>query len=414
MIECEELTDNKECNIVYELTGKKYKPDPKACFDCCLQENPKDLNTVTAGLSFVVCKRNKLKVPKEVYRGLTTSEPLFLVGPGTELQKIIPGFFDTKGCDCKSYSKKMNRWGVKGCREKFTEIVDYLVTKSKNNSYTKYFGEAPARVVATKWVKKAIDRAEASFLLEEESWTSKKWPFVWTYYGKEEIDKELYYSINLVKKWHPDSRCIVIGDKPDWYDGEFIHKPRIQRTPHQAFKDCYSKLLKAAEGLDQFIWMMDDVYWLKPFTIKEAATPKYVRHVTQERIYNWRPKNKWGRTRKESYKWLLENDYPTYDFASHMPQPIISKSFILNEEELGLMENYKNWENIYFNRFLSGKSEDWGKKSTRINKKIESLQVRHKILNHTHNFFHTVEPFLEEILSNGLQENKSSNTLETL
>jgi hypothetical protein len=141
----------------------------------------------------------------------------------------------------------------------------------------------------------------------------------------------------------------VIGDKPDWYTGEFIPKPRIPKTDFHAFRDCYSKLLFAAEQLPRFIWHMDDIYWIKPFTMAEATVPKYVRHVSQTRFKAWNPHNTWGKTRAHAYRWLLDHNRPTYDFAAHLPQPIQSEKLLATEREVQMMTSrYRNWECVYF------------------------------------------------------------------
>ncbi len=51
-------------------------------------------------------------------------------GPGTELEKLIPGVFKTGGCGCQAYRDQMNRWGVTECRERRTEIIDYLQSQA--------------------------------------------------------------------------------------------------------------------------------------------------------------------------------------------------------------------------------------------------------------------------------------------
>jgi hypothetical protein len=393
---CEKLDVNGICQVITPHVGNKYKPHQLACRDCMQADPPMDINRVTATIIRQRCKRNNLPISKKV-KAFSPESLQVETGPGTELKKLIPSFFETEECDCASYAKQMNYWGVAGCQERFTTIVEHLVDQATKNKLLNIFGKSPARLVATKMVQQAIDNSIQIEKVYDQTYAIEKWPFVWTYFASDAIGDELRYSIRCVKRWHPKARCIVIGDNPG-FDVEFIEKPRIGKTYMQAFKDCYSKVLRTAELVPQFIWMMDDVYWVKDFTIKEAATPKYVRHVSQQRFKNWVPTNKWAKTRALAYEWLLENNCPTYDFASHMPQPIVSKTFLQNERELNLLENYRNWECIYFNRFYSNIAEDWGRRATRIVKKQETINPKHKLLNHTHSQFRgAVETYLNQM-----------------
>ena len=351
-------------------------------------------------------------------------------GPGTELAKLIHWFAKkSSSCGrCNRRARLMNEWGIEGCKERKSEIVEWLATESKKrnplrvaaprtaiemllklaiiNASKAAKGHRPHAVPASV-IDLVVDPQEREVVTpvlentpprQDADFTVEQWPFVWTYFAAGAIGDELKYSIASVKKWHPDARVIVIGDKPDWYSGEFIHKPRIGRTQHQAFKDCYSKLLMASETISRFIWMMDDIYWVKPFTIEEAATPKYVRYGTQQSFMSWNPKNKWAKTRAAAYEWLLANNCPTYDFASHLPQPVYSETFLLNESELNLMQDYKNWECVYYNRFHARHAQDWGRRTTRVTKAKDTInEPRYNVLNHTNSAFRGgVESYLQE------------------
>jgi hypothetical protein len=51
-----------------------------------------------------------------------------VTGPGTELKKLLVrfGVQPTKGCECNSRMRQMNRWGVAGCLEHRSEIVGWM------------------------------------------------------------------------------------------------------------------------------------------------------------------------------------------------------------------------------------------------------------------------------------------------
>jgi hypothetical protein len=49
-------------------------------------------------------------------------------GPGTELRKLLSdlGITMSADCGCKAMAKRMNLWGVDGCRENHRQIVNHL------------------------------------------------------------------------------------------------------------------------------------------------------------------------------------------------------------------------------------------------------------------------------------------------
>jgi hypothetical protein len=51
---------------------------------------------------------------------------------GTALEALIPewALHDRSGCDCKSWVRKMNDWGVKGCEANRDAIVNRLLSQS--------------------------------------------------------------------------------------------------------------------------------------------------------------------------------------------------------------------------------------------------------------------------------------------
>jgi hypothetical protein len=181
---------------------------------------------------------------------------------------------------------------------------------------------------------------------------------------------------------------------------------------HQSGCDCFSYLrLMNNWGADRCVserdrivgWFLGvAIYWIKPFTMAEATVPKYVRHVSQQRFKGWNPRNTWGKTRAHAYRWLLDHNYPTYDFAAHLPQPIESGKFLETEREVQMMTTrYRNWECVYLNRHHAAEAEDWGRRYLRVTRKRDSIQTRHKLLNHTHSQFRgVVENLLASLFPN--------------
>lgn len=398
-MQCHNRHSDGRCGIVTYLIGEEYKVNEAACKDCMDQAKPKTLNRVTGSIALSAMKRKDIEPSQEVLRLVAEKPPV--TGPGTELEHLIPNFFKSKKCSCRSYARKMNQWGVTGCQNRFDEIVSHLVDQAGKHKLLAVFGDKPAKVVASTLVRNAIERAKSTSIGSIKSDPSedlvKRWPFVWTYFANGAVGDELKYSIRSVLHWHPEAEVYIVGDRPDWYTGKMLEKPRLSKRPHQAFKDCYSRILHASERLKQFVWMMDDLYWINPFEMSDAIQPKYVRHVWPDRYKKWKPSNAWGRTRQSAYAWLFEHNRPTYDFASHLPQPIVSKSLQQMEGKLRLLDQYRNWECIYFNSFHSSSGVDWGRKTCRIVGNSKKIDTSKPILNHIHSRYEgLVAEFLQK------------------
>jgi len=395
---CPHLTDGN-CSVATLLAKQSIPTNSQSCKACKEQPNPQTENLVTIGLARITLQKlgqpyqhlypeniqERLKEVEELQRDISID--LAKDGIGNILVKNNAWANPEDGCACKDYISAMNRWTDAKCLENKDKLTRWFY-----NSIRKKFPE-----VTQEQVELGIFRAIHEYQTRD-AVGIKHWPFVWTYWAGGAVGDELKYSIRSVLHHHPNARILVVGDQPDWYVGEMIHCPRIKRQEFHAFRDCYHKLLTAANQLEQYVWMMDDIYWIKPFTVQEATVPKYVRHVSQERFKKWKPKNAWGKTRLHAYRWLFTNNRPTYDFASHLPQPIISESFLQMEKDLNLMTGqYRNWECLYLNSNLSGIAEDWGRRYLRVASKHKIIKTPHKVLNHTDSQYKgAVETFLQE------------------
>lgn len=156
------------CPIVEEIVGKKHVPVIAGCEACAAEPSPFDLNGVTSGMCYVEAKRSGQDVPPIVLEArLGDSATAAIDGPGTELAKLIPNFFASKKCSCGSMSRKMNRWGVKGCEENHDRIVNHLVEQAKKIGWV--FGDAIPKAIAGHWLNVAIEKARVNEQIASES-----------------------------------------------------------------------------------------------------------------------------------------------------------------------------------------------------------------------------------------------------
>lgn len=173
-------TYTKSCGIASKKAGCTVATTENNCLACTGCKRPRAYNRHVAGLVNLhrfenntldtVLKEEEgtltidpasIVLPQYVYeQGQAASNTLMRRGVGDELKALIPKAFETKGCGCQDYARKMNRWGVSGCKKNMDEIIDRLVKKSKE---TKVFGWVPdnaTRFVAKRLLEMAIAKAE--------------------------------------------------------------------------------------------------------------------------------------------------------------------------------------------------------------------------------------------------------------
>jgi hypothetical protein len=165
-MDCKFLTvikDKSFCKIAYELSGGlECETSPEACSFCMKTSPSQAPNSVTASLA---TKAVKDQAPDKLQETIERLRPFYLTmgkkneeldeGPGKELRKLLSWFAtDTPDCECKSRAKKMNTWGVEGCRNNIETILDWLQEEAEKR------GLPYVRFIAKQLVLLAISRAE--------------------------------------------------------------------------------------------------------------------------------------------------------------------------------------------------------------------------------------------------------------
>lgn len=84
-------------------------------------------------------------------------------GPGTELGELIPAWIASqkKGCGCRDWARRMDRWGIDGCKRHRKSIIDRLLNQSATLPIAlRVIPEAAKRIAAGLLVDQAITNAE--------------------------------------------------------------------------------------------------------------------------------------------------------------------------------------------------------------------------------------------------------------
>lgn len=173
--------------------------------------------------------------------------------------------------------------------------------------------------------------------------------FVWPYWHGGANGDEIRFSVRSVEKFFDgEPVCTIIGDRPPWFSGHCIIQKQVPRkTKHRGFRDTLSKLWTAANSTEidyDFVWMMDDIYFLKPVSFKQVSTPM------AEPFHNVAA-NSWQMLKCETISVLSAIGETTHDYATHLPQYVEKDKIKSLFSDFGLHERVLIWEILYGNRY---------------------------------------------------------------
>ncbi len=173
--------------------------------------------------------------------------------------------------------------------------------------------------------------------------------FVWPYFAGAASGDELRFSIRSVEQFFDgETKITIVGDRPSWFRGHVIAQPRIPMTKHWGFRDMLAKMQTMAwhpEIDSEFVWMMDDVYFLKQTSWDELETP---------RAYPWvdaGKANAWQRIKQASMAALRAKGLPNHDYATHAPHTVERLKLRTLFDDFELTTKTLTWEILYGNRY---------------------------------------------------------------
>ncbi len=176
--------------------------------------------------------------------------------------------------------------------------------------------------------------------------------FVWFYITGPDHGFELRKSILSVQRNVPgDHKITVIGEKPAWYEGHHLKVAPIRMrvpTGHLPFRDTQNKLVQAVNSPeidDSFIWMMDDVYFLKETSVEEICRPIY------DPWYRVNTKTIWHQLIRITFAALQKQGKSNLQYATHLPH-LFEKEKL--REMFALYDYPKTlllFENLYRNHY---------------------------------------------------------------
>ena len=172
--------------------------------------------------------------------------------------------------------------------------------------------------------------------------------FVYPYWHAGATADEIRFSIRSVNKFFDGKAlCTIVGDRPPWWNGHVINCPRIPPGPNRGFNDMVNKMVTISshpEVHSQFVWMMDDIYFLKPVTLAELSLPRAI-------LYREARGNSWSRRKSNTMRLLREKNRPNHDYATHLPHVAEKAKLATIVEEFDLRNNCVLWECLYGNTY---------------------------------------------------------------
>lgn len=173
--------------------------------------------------------------------------------------------------------------------------------------------------------------------------------FVWPYFAGAASGDELRFSIRSVERFFDGPvKITLVGDRPPWFRGHVIQQPRIAMVKHWGFRDMLAKMQTMSEHPEidsEFVWMMDDVYFLKPTSWDDIETP---------RAYPWHDGNggnAWHKIKRASMAALKAKGLPNHDYATHAPHTVEKSKLRQLFTEFDLSSQTLTWEILYGNRY---------------------------------------------------------------
>ena len=272
------------------------------------------------------------------------------LGPGTELEKLIPKLLSKlsgKGCGCSDYKQQMNAWGIPGCLENIGCIEKRLVRQAKKFAIPEFISSRKAK----SYVSQAIENARMSV--------------VWVYHGGGAVSEELRYSMRAAQQNLADcANLVVCGDRPPWYDGEFIHCPKIARKAcisefgSPRFAKWIDSVIKLQAIIDSplvsenFLWMYDDTFIMRQFSSAQIAIPR-AGGLLFSGDWEEEVRRSWSEVRRRSVRALLNRQLPIRDFSTHYPVVYNKQLLQKTIKDFRARKNARVIESLYMNQHFT-------------------------------------------------------------
>lgn len=175
--------------------------------------------------------------------------------------------------------------------------------------------------------------------------------FVWCYFDKPAKLDELRFSIrSVLQNYGGKAKITIVGDNPDWYQGHRIEHDRQPRGRgfERGLSDVLSKMSLISDHPEidsEFVWMMDDLFMVKPTSRQQLKKGRAAGLIRSSR------RNRWARIKSETAERLRRLDLPRRDFGTHLCHYIEKHKLASIFETWNPHTELFLWEVVYGNTY---------------------------------------------------------------
>jgi hypothetical protein len=174
--------------------------------------------------------------------------------------------------------------------------------------------------------------------------------FCWVYkHSRDKKADELRLSIRSVLESFPNARITIAGDCPEWYNGHHIPTEFVLKPQYAEYHDTLNKLraiLDSPDVEEEFVWMMDDIYFVRPVTLDDLKVPRIDFNMVL-------PDTGWRRLKLRTQEYLVSHGYSSDDYATHLPHVVTKTNLRKMFEVIPFEQSMFLWEICYGNLFRS-------------------------------------------------------------
>jgi hypothetical protein len=230
---------------------------------------------------------------------------------------------------------------------------------------------------------------------------------------------ELRYALRSFCNLTFPHNVMIVGDKPCWLQNVYhMQSPTQNSRDFMVFLDTHRKMFIAANSeqvSESFIVSYDDIYFLRPTSIKDIAHPRAMIDIAknphwQEGAASRGASRKWISLVDKVIAIMKSKNRPTFNWETHLPR-LVEKKLVkeLIEEHNMLNEPY-NFFSLYMNSFIDDKPQlihpdgggfKMGVYSPTSKAKLYEMMEKNHVLNHAADCFtESMMQFLSEIFPN--------------
>ena len=166
---------------------------------------------------------------------------------------------------------------------------------------------------------------------------------------------ELRFSLRSVElNFAPPVEVWLVGDMPEWYAGNFLPCPVYDETlclPRQDRAKKLAAVIDEPRIAETFLWMMDDIYFVRPITLAQLRLPWICGEMQPQRLDDWKPAREWTRQKKLTWQALRDNGKPLFDFSTHLPYVYEKSKLKILYQKYGLPDSPYIDDILYMNEF---------------------------------------------------------------